>query len=256
MSDSTDRAHRNAALAVGAAYLVTSALSYFAEFHVRARLFDYESPANTFANIVASQHLFRLGLAADLLTFALDVVIIAGTYLILRPVSRSLAIFGLAWRLIETAVVAVMTLHAFDMLTLVSGADYLRAFPAAQLHAMARMAIDAHNAGYNVGFLFFGLGSGAFCIAWYQSRYIPRVLAAWGVLGSVLAAASTFVYTLSPALSDIVEPTCFIPIGTFEIVLGFWLVLRGARLPTGRYAFFRRPLRQLRGGRRVSRTGA
>lgn len=234
--DSTGRTQRNAAAAVGCAYLITNALAYFAEFHVRARLFDYQSAANTFANIVASQHLFRLSLAADLLTFALDVVIIVGTYLILRPASRSLAIFGLSWRLIETAIVAVMALDTFDILTLVSGADYLRAFPAAHLQAMVRMAVDAHNAGYNTGFLFFGLGSGAFCIAWYRSRYIPRVLAAWGVLGSVLAAASTFVYTLSPALSDVVEPTCFIPIGTFEIILGFWLLLRGVRLPTGRYA--------------------
>jgi len=232
----TERMQRNAAAAVGCAYLITNALAYFAEFHVRAKLFDYQSAANTFANIATSQHLFRLGLAADLLTFALDVVIIAGTYLILRPASRCLATFGLAWRLIETAIVAVMALDTFHILTLVSGADYLRAFPAAQLQAMIRMAVDAHNAGYNTGFLFFGLGSGAFCIAWYRSRYIPRVLAAWGLLGSVLAAASTFVYTMSPALADIVEPTCFIPIGTFEIILGFWLLLRGVRLPTRRYA--------------------
>lgn len=75
--------------------------------------------------------------------------------------------------------------------------------------------------------LFFGLGSGAFCVAWYQSRYIPRVLAAWGVLGSLLAAASTFVYTLSPALTSVVEPTCFVPIGTFELILDFWLLIRG-----------------------------
>lgn len=38
---------------------------------------------------------------------------------------------------------------------------------------------------------------------------------------------STFVYTLSPGLAGIVEPTCFVPIGTFEIIVGFWLLLRG-----------------------------
>jgi Domain of unknown function (DUF4386) len=227
MSNSIDQTQRNAARAVGVAYLVTSALAYFAEFHVRARLFDYQSAAGTFANILSSQSLFRWGLAADLLTFALDVIIIVGSYLILRPVSRSLAIFGLAWRLLETAAVVMMAINTFNVLTLVSGSDYLRAIPAEHLQAMVRMAIDAHNAGYNVGFLFFGLGSGAFCLAWYQSRYIPRILAAWGVLGSILAAASTFVYTLSPALAGVVEPTCFVPIGTFELIVGFWLAIKG-----------------------------
>lgn len=231
MTDDIDRTQRSAAKAVGFAYIVTNALAYFAEFHVRARLIDYHSAATTTANIIAAEGAFRLALAADLLTFALDIIIIVGTYLILRPVSRSLAIFGLAWRLVETAVVAVMAINTFDVLTLVSGSDYVRALPTEHLQAMVGMAIDAHNAGYNVGFLFFGLGSGAFCIAWYRSRYIPRALAAWGVLGSILTAASTFVYTLSPALTAIVEPTCFVPIGTFELIVAFWLLFRGIELP-------------------------
>jgi Domain of unknown function (DUF4386) len=170
MDHAIDQMQRNAAKAVGFAYLLTSALAYFAEFQVRARLFDYQSAAQTVANIISSESRFRFGLAADLLTFATDVVIIVGSYLILRPVSRSLAIFGLAWRLVETAVVAVMALNTFAILTLIGGSSYLKALPAGQLQAMVGMAIDAHNAGYNVGFLFFGLGCGAFCIAWYQSR--------------------------------------------------------------------------------------
>lgn len=176
--------------------------------------------------------MFRLGLAADLLTFALDVVIAAGTYLVLRPVNRSLAIFGLSWRLVETAVVAVMTLYSFDILALVSGSAYVRGVPGSYLQAMVGMAVDARNAGFNVACLVFGLGSAAFCVAWYQSRYIPRVLAAWGILGSSLAAAISLVYTLSPVLAASLEPTCFVPIGTFEMIVGFWLLLKG--LPRAR----------------------
>jgi Domain of unknown function (DUF4386)/MobA/VirD2-like, nuclease domain len=91
---SIDRTQRRAARAVGFTYLLTNALAYFAEFHVRARLIDYESTARTAKNILASEHLFRMSLAADLLTFAGDVVIIVGSYLILSSVNRSLAIFG------------------------------------------------------------------------------------------------------------------------------------------------------------------
>lgn len=233
MTVSIDQTQRNAARAVGGAYLLTSALAWFAEFHVRAKLIDYQSAAQTFANILASESLFRWALAADILTFALQVIIIVGSYLVLRPISRTLATFGLAWRLIETALVAVMAINTFEILTLISGSTYLRALPAEQLQAMVRMAIEAHNAGYNVGFVFFGLGSGAFCLAWYRSRYVPRVLAAWGVLGSALAAASTFFYTVSPSLARIIEPTCFVPIGTFELIVGFWLLLKGLPRATG-----------------------
>lgn len=227
MSSSIDPTQRRTAKAVGITYILTNALAYFAEFQVRARLIDDGSTARTAENILSSEHLFRLGLAADLLTFAGDVVIIVGTYLILKPVNRSLVTFGLAWRLVETAIVAVMTINTFDVLRLLSGAKYLKAFAPDQLQGMANMAFSAHDAGYNVAFLFLGLGSAAFCFAWYQSRYIPRALSVWGILGSILAAASTLVYTLSPALAGIVEPLCFVPIGTFELITGVWLVLVG-----------------------------
>ncbi|MGH8289662.1 MAG: hypothetical protein ACREV7_11635 [Steroidobacteraceae bacterium] len=52
MIDSIDQTQRNAAKAVGFAYIVTSALAYFAEFHVRARLIDYQNAAKSLANII------------------------------------------------------------------------------------------------------------------------------------------------------------------------------------------------------------
>lgn len=226
-ADTIEQSQRTAARAVGVAYLITNALAYFAEFHVRAKLIDHGSAQRTVENIVASEQLFRLGLAADLLTFAGDVVLAVGMYLILRSVNRGLAMLGAAWRLVETAIVAVMALNTFDVLRLMSDKNYLHAFEPARVQAMVGMALNAHDAGYNVSFLFFGLGSTAFCCLWFQSRYIPRALAVWGILGAVLAAASTFIYTLSPDLAKIVEPAIFIPIGTFELILGFWLVVKG-----------------------------
>lgn len=223
---SPDHSQREAAKAVGIVYLVTSALAYFSEFQVRGRLIDYGSVANTVANIVAHEQLFRLGLAFELLTFVCDLIIIVGLYVILWPINRTIALFGIACRLVETALVAVMTLTTFDVLRLLSNASYLRVFEPDRLQAMVGLDLSAHDAGYNVAFLFFGAGSTAFACLWLWSRYIPRALAIWGIVGSILTGASTFVYALSPRLAAIVEPTCFIPIGTFELILGFWLVLR------------------------------
>ena len=113
---STDQSQRNAAKAVGAFYLITNQLAWFAEFHVRGKLIDYGSVVRTVANITAHQQLFRLGLACELLTFVCDLVIIVGLYVILKPISRTIALLGIACRLVETAVVAMMTLTTFDVL--------------------------------------------------------------------------------------------------------------------------------------------
>jgi len=228
---SIDQSQRNAAKAVGIFYLVTNALAMFSEFHVRGTLIDYSNVARTMANITAHERLFRLGLASELLTFACDLIIIVGLYVVLKPINRTIALLGFACRLVETAVVAIMTLTTFDVLRLLSDADYLRALEPSRLQAMVGLALSGHDAGYNVAFLFFGVGSTAFACLWFQSRYIPKALALWGVIGSILTGASTFAYALSPHLATVVEPACFIPIGTFELILGFWLVLRG--LPRG-----------------------
>ncbi len=229
----TDRSQRNAAKAVGAFYLITSALAWFAEFHVRGTLIDYGSVARTVANINAHQPLFRFGLACELLTFVCDLIIIVGLYVILKPINRTIALLGIACRIVETAVVAIMTLTTFDVLRLLNDANYPKTFGPNGLQTMVGSALSAHDAGYNVAFLFYGVGSTAFAYLWFKSRYIPKTLALWGLFGSILTGASTFVYALSPHLAAVVEPTCFIPVGTFELILGFWLVLRG--LPgTGR----------------------
>ncbi len=225
----TSQSQRNAARAVGAFYLITNQLAAFAEFHVRGKLIDYGSIAKTMANITAHQHLFRFGLACELLTFACDLIIIVGSYVVLEPINRTIALLGIAFRLIETAVVAIMTLTTFGVLLLLSDANYLKGLEPKHLQAMVGLALNAHDAGYNLGFWFFGVGSTAFAYLWLKSRYIPRLLALWGILGGILAAASTFVYALSPHLAAVVEPACFIPIGTFELIAGLWLLVR--RLP-------------------------
>lgn len=91
------------------------------------------------------------------------------------------------------------------------------------------LSIGAHDDGYNVGLMFFGLGSTVFGYLWLRSRYIPRALAVLGVFGSLLIGASSFAFIIFPNLADIVEPWCFVPIGIFEITLGLWLLIKGLR---------------------------
>jgi hypothetical protein len=122
-----------------------------------------------------------------------------------------------------------MTLSSFDVLRVLSGADYLRAFEADQLQALARMYIGAHGAGYNVAEIFLGLGSTVFSYLWFKSRYIPRALAAWGVFSSLLVAICTFASVIFPDFQDISFPGCYLPIAIFELTMGFWLLFKGLR---------------------------
>jgi hypothetical protein len=112
----------------------------------------------------------------------------------------------------------------------VNGADYLRGFEADHLQALARLAISAHNSGYNVGLVLAGLGSSVFCYLWLRSGYIPRMLAGFGVFASVVLAAFTFAYVIFPEYARIVGVAFYGgPIFLFELTMGFWLLFKRLR---------------------------
>lgn len=225
-----DESQRKAAKVAGLSYLVALAPAIFAELYVRGHLVVFNNAAETARNIVAHERLFRLGIASNLTVFAVDVVLITALYVALEPVHRRLALLAMAWGLIETATLVVVTLSDFDVLRILSGGDYVHAFGADQLQALARLSIGAHGAAYDVGLVLAGLRSTAFCCLWLDSRLIPRALAAWGVFASFVMGACAFSFIIFPELAR------FIPVGIyggpiffFELTMGFWLLFAPLR---------------------------
>src|SRR5664279_1319065 len=223
-----DESQREAARVVGFAYLFALPPAIFAEFYVRAQLIVFDNAAQTARNIMAHERLFRLGIASNLTVFAVDVVLIMALYAVLMPVNRNLALLATGWGLIETAVLVVATLSDFDVLRILSGVDYLRAFEASQLQALARLSLSAHADAYNVGLVLAGLRSTTFCYLWFKSRLIPSALAAWGIVASSLMGASAFSFIIFPELAKVVPVEIYgAPIFFFELTMGFWLLLKG-----------------------------
>jgi hypothetical protein len=225
-----DASQRKAAKVAGLAYLLAIPPALFAEFHVSGQLIAAGSATETARNILAHERLFRLGIAANLSVFALDVVLIVALYTLLAPVNRHLALLAAAWRLIETAVLVVAVLSDFEVLRILGDADYLQVFDADRLHALARLSIGAHGAGYSVGLLFFGLGSTTFCWLLLRSGYIPKALAALGLFSSLLIAACMFAFIVFPELARTLSVAYYGgPIFLFELAVGLWLVLAPLR---------------------------
>ncbi len=229
--DTIEPSQRTAARVVGLAYLLALPPAVFAEFLVLGRLVSSDA-AETARNIVAHERLFRLGIACNLGVFALDVALIAALYVTLKPVHRGLALLAAFWRMIETATLVGTTLNDFTVLRLLSGVDYLHSFEPERVQALARLAISAHGAGYNVGLFFAGLGSTVFCYLWLESGFIPKALAAWGVFASALLGACAFTFIVFPEVAKVVTIVYYgTPIFTFELATGLWLTGRGIRPP-------------------------
>jgi Domain of unknown function (DUF4386) len=232
MISSIDESQRKAARVAGFAYLFTFATVVFAQFRIHDRLIVDRNAAETARNILAHERLFRIGIACDLFFSVGTVVLLAALYVILKPVNRGVALLAAFWRLVYALMWVLMTLNLLDALRLLRGADYLQAFDAERLQALATLYLRARFDQYYVGLLFAGLASTACGYLWFKSNYIPKPLAAWGVLSSVFCAACTFAFIISPNFSSVVNLWWFdTPMGIFDLATSFWLLFKGLTPP-------------------------
>src|SRR6266478_7670300 len=228
-----DESQRKAARVVGFTSLFTLPFVVFANFAIHDGLIVAGNVAETARNILAHERLFRISIACDLIYSAGLVVLLTALYVILEPVNRNLALLAAFWRLIYALMWISMTLNLLDALRLLSGADYLRVFEAERQQTLARLYLSARFDQYYVGLLFWGLAATVSSYLWLRSNYIPRALAAFGVISSAWCAACTFIFIIFPDFPKIVNLWWFdSPMAVFELALSFWLLFKGLR-PSG-----------------------
>src|SRR5678816_4429177 len=89
-----------AARIAGLLFLIAMATGLFAEFfvHFPSALIISGDAAKTVNNIIENERLYRIGIANNIITFAIDVVLIWALYVLLRPVNRNLALLAVFFR--------------------------------------------------------------------------------------------------------------------------------------------------------------
>src|SRR5687768_1247234 len=197
---SASPAQRTAAKIIGIIYPIQMATGIFGEVFVRGQLIARGDPTKTAENIVASEQLFRLSIAGDLITYILVMVLTWAFYVLLRPVNRHLALLGAFFRLSELAVLCIATVNSLVVLRLLSGASYLKSFDPNQLHSLVMLAYHTQGQGMIIGFILLGLGSSIFAYLLLRSGYVPKGLAILGVFAALLLALGSLVIIVFPGL--------------------------------------------------------
>jgi hypothetical protein len=218
VSESQRRAARIAGLAWPISFFAVVAVS----FNIFFPLKEVGSPADVAQRVLAGERLFRLGIAGYIVSCVALVVQVAALYVILEPVDRMLALLATLARLVWAFTWFVVALNLFMVLRLVKGGE----------PALARLYLSGSGGSdtYYVGLLFWSLAATLGGWLWFKSNYIPRALAAFGVISSAWCAACAFVYYIFPGFADVVNLWWFdSPMVVFELALSGWLVFKGLR---------------------------
>ena len=227
-----DNSQRTAAKVAGIAGLLTMAIVVFANYGLLNPLIVPGNLAETARNIVAHEQSFRIIVICFLIYSAGVVVLLTALYVILKPVNRGLALVGALFRLVFAMLWLLTTLNLLSALRLLGNASYLQVFEADRLQALARLYLAANFDDYYVGLPFFGLAAAVCSYLWFKSNYIPKGLAAFGVISSAWCVICAFVFLIFPHFNKIVNDYWFdSPMAMFEMVLSFWLLFKGLRPP-------------------------
>jgi len=178
--------------------------------------------AETAQRIMESQWLYRAGLSCGLIGSLCTVLLAMGLYVVVRPIDNNLALLALLFRLAEATLGGAGSILSFCALQLYIGADHRNAFAANQLSALASL----FSSDWNIGAIFFGIGSILFFYLFLESAYIPKALSALGFYASVLVPIVSLGCLLSPQHAKMLQ-FGWLPIALAEISVGLWLLIKG-----------------------------
>ena len=213
----------------GVLYLIIIVAGLLGELLIREKLVVPGNATATFDNIRSFEFLWRLGIAANLFHLACSVALALIFYVLLRPVSRDLALLAVLFNLVAITLESASKLFLLPSLFVLSNASYLQSFTPEQLHALAYLSNRSHTYGFNISLIFFGFECLVLGYLIFKSQFLPRILGILMQIAGVCYLTNSFALLLAPALVNI---AVLAPAFIAELSLALWLLVRGVNVET------------------------
>ena len=226
------RSQRRAARVFAITYFLSLAIVMVVFPRFYAPYLVWANGEETARRFINHEHVIRIYLTGAFLHGVGMIVLLTALYVVLRPVNRGLALFAAFSKLTYALFWFVSLLFVFAALRLLGGSGSLRTFGLDGLAALAGLQLDSSRDAYYIGLAFNGLGSALFAWVLFQSRYVPRALALWGVLACLYEGLCGFAYLIRPAFGAIFSVNWYeLPAMTFEVLLCLWFLFGRIRSP-------------------------
>ena len=219
---------RNPGRFAGLLYVLTSIPGMVSLIYIPNKLIVTGDAAATAHNIVASETLFRLGIACNLVTQILFMWVALALYDLFEGVNRRQAVLMVALIAFPLPIVLVNEMNSIAALVLARGADFLSVFSVAQRNAMAMLFLHVHGEAFSIVEIFWGLWLFPLGLLVYRSGFIPHILGVLLIAKGFYFVAISLVSLLVPQYESIVHRWTM-PLHFGELIFMFWLVIMGAR---------------------------
>lgn len=227
------RSLRKAVIIAGIFFLLNLIVPLLNWTFVLSKFVIAENVLDTAAKIMANESLFRIGITIELFMSVGLVILALVLYKILREVNKDLAKLALFIKLIEATLMAVTVFLPFVALQILNEKTQLTGLTMEHLQFPIGLIFNSHTALTSIPMVFLGLDMMVFSYLFFKSKYIPRILAGFGILSFALIFIHALMYILAPeyAKMTINQIIFWAPSGIFEIIIGLWLLVKGIKIP-------------------------
>lgn len=212
----------------GLIYLLIIITGLFSQVLVREQIIDWGNASLTISNLEAGVFNFRLSFMSDVLMVIFDVMIAVLFYYLLKETNERLAKFAMMFRLIQAAIIAVNMLNQFIPIMIVENPELL-GFGLEEKTGIIMMFLNAHNIGYLLSGVFFGISCLYLGQLFRKSDYLPSILAYFLFFGGasyIHVALANFVFT---DYIEITEMMVMISAVFSEVSVCFYLLIKGIK---------------------------
>lgn len=220
----TDDTYRKTATIVGILFIIATFASVLSNLFLKS-----VSASDYLVAVSANQNQVTAGALLIFIAAITSVGIAISLYPLLKKYNEGLALGAVCFRLIEAAFYSVGVFGLLLLLTL--SQEFVKAGTpdASSFQTLGTLLLAGRNwAGFVLATTAFGLGALMYYYIFYQSNLIPRWLSGWGLVGGTLIiAASILVMFNVIGLMSASFIVLVLPIAVQEMVLAFWLIIKG-----------------------------
>jgi len=213
------------ARSVGLLYLTVIIAGIIAQMVISGKIIVDGDAVATATNILTHKNLFQLGFTVYLIEMASQIAQTVLFYILLKPVSRSIALLALFFSIIGCTIKTLSRLFYIAPLLILGGSHYLSVFNAEQLQALALLLLNVNNQAAGMALAFFGFSTLLNGYLIFNSTFLPRFLGVLSVIGGL--GWLTFLY---PPLGLQLFPYILLVamIGSISSIL--WLLIKGVNV--------------------------
>lgn len=224
------RFNLNAAKIAGALYLTIAVLGGFSIMYVPGEIINLADPEATIKNLTSQQSLFRLGVAADILTFMIEIVLTMILYQLFKGVNQTLARIAILARFAMIIIMGINLVVYTTPLFMVSNPALSALFDQEQMNATIMLLFNMHQNMILLWGLFFGFHVLILGFLVYASGDYPKLLGSLLLIGSFGYLLESFAHFALPANATIsaIVVGLLIVVVIGELSFAFWLLIKGA----------------------------